>query len=179
MSKYIEVNDTNPFGEENVDEHLLDNPQRDHLFVQGYSDKRQRREEMIAAGYQPGPLEHRLHWVRAQKASGAPDGTKTAEMKALGYRAVQWDEAESFGLDLEQSAAVKGAGGEVQLGDLVLMVADKRAAATNYKRVQQISDAMYESKVMQPLQRAAEAIGSEAMDEVEYMGDARPSKRKR
>ena len=155
---YTEVTERNPFGDENVDEEVMEGLGRDITFVPGYSEKRMQREELIAKGYDPGSLDYRLHWVRAQHPSGMADGSKIAEMKAKGYTFLKWDEAKSLGITIEDSAAAKSETGNIVNGDLVLMVADKAAAATEFRRARQALDAQHDSLVVAPLERAEKRL---------------------
>jgi len=161
--KYIEVEETSPYGEE-VDERLLTSSNRDAMYIPGYSDKRTLRDEAIRKGERAPQLDARLHWIRAQRTDGSTDGAKLAEYKASGYELLSWDEAIKQGYRVNESAAQKGEDGNVHLGDLVLGIASKKVAATHYKRNQELRDQQQEDLVMQPMRDAHEAYINETGD---------------
>lgn len=170
----IEIEDRNPFGEE-TDPSQYHTDERDALYIEGYSDKRKAFELAVARGERPDPLEWRMHWVRSQAASGDADGRKVAEWRAKGYIPVRWEDADKYGIDLESSAAVKGPDGTVRLGDVVLMAAPAKVAATHYQRQREQTADMVEQRVYGPMQDAVDSYNrrtgdrTEAIREVEVM----------
>jgi hypothetical protein len=175
----VEVEDRNPFGE-NVDESIVDNPIRSLTYVPGYSDAKHKRELDIKEGKTPRPLRHRFQWVRAERATGSPDGTKINEFKGKGYHMIGWQEAIDLGYNMEESAAVKGEDGTCRLGDQVLMVCDAKTAATHYKRWRETTDSEYDTRVGNPMKARMEeynraqghttATGTDFEHEVEPQG---------
>jgi len=164
----IEVEDRNPFGEE-TDPSQLTNEERDALFIDGYSDKRREFELSVARGEHPDPLKWRLHWVRGQAASGDADGRKVAEWRAKGYLPVKWEDADKYGIDLESSAAVKGPDGTVRLGDVVLMAAPAKVAATHYRRQREQTAEQEELRVYGPMQEAVDSYNRRTGDKTEVI----------
>lgn len=164
----IEVKERNPFGE-SIDDSVMQNPSRTRTYVPGYSDKAVERERAIAEGEAPKALPARLHWVRAERSTGTPDNRRVADMKAKGYKVLLWDEAEKLGYKVSESAAHKGPGGEVVLGDTVLMMAPAPVAAAHYAANRQRIDNQFRELVQEPLERAAE----EANQRMGYTGKGR------
>jgi hypothetical protein len=150
----VEVRERSPFGE-SVDESIMQNPTRTRTFIPGYSDARIAQQRAIADGDDVTPLKHRLHWVRAERASGGADNRRIADMKAKGYRVPTWDELKTMGYDMDSSAAHKGASGEAILGDTVLMITDAAIANTHYKRVREATANQFDDLVKGPLERSA------------------------
>jgi hypothetical protein len=155
-TQVVEVEDRNPFGEE-LDGELLDQPERSITYIPGYSDKRQAFEAAQRDGNPVTPLDFRLQCVRAESAQGTADNRKVAEWRAKGYEVLSWDDAIAKGLDLDVSAAHKGAAGDVRIGDLVVMITDQKTAATHYARNREAISQQWEQRVYRPLTEAAEA----------------------
>lgn len=164
----IEVEDRNPFGEE-VDTSHLTNEERDALYIEGYSDKRREFELAVARGEHPDPLQWRLHWVRGQAITGDADGRKVAEWKAKGYIPVMWEDAEKYGINLQDSAAVKGPDGSVRLGDVVLMAAPAKVAAAHYRRQRELTAEQEELRVYGPMQEAVDSYNRRTGDKTEVI----------
>ena len=160
-AQIIEVEDRNPFGDENVSEEAMQNiDQRDIFYIPGYSDKRTQYEKMTADGYAPKALPFRLQFVRAQTAAGAADGSKLAEWKSKGYKVLSWDEAKKLGLEVDDTACHKAEDGSIMNGDSLLMIADKSTAATNYAQWQRDTKDQHEARVMGPLRESAEEVNA-------------------
>lgn len=177
----IEVEDRSPFGDEtDTGQHVTD--ERDALFIPGYSDRRREFEMAVARGERPATLPWRFQWVRGQAASGDADGRKVAEWKAKGYIPVAWDDAAKYGINLKDSAAVRGVDGSVRLGDVVLMAAPAKIAAAHYYRQRELTAQMEEDRVYGPMQEAVDAYNrrtgdkTEVIREVEVMNKATKAK---
>jgi len=151
----LEVRDRNPFGED-IDEKLLRDPGRSATYLEGYSDLRTQRERAVAQGDRPDALPFRLQWVRAERVGGGTDNRKVAEWKARGYKILTYADAQKLGVHVEDSAAEKGSGGDVRLGDCVLMIADAKTAATNYHKWRSENDAQWEKRVKNYLEDSAD-----------------------
>ena len=128
----IETRERNPWGE-SVDESLVNDPSKTTTFIAGYSDVRANREREELEGGDPRPLKHRLQWVRCERPNGEADGRRVAHWKRKGYTIPTWQELQASGYAVELSAAQKGADESARLGDLKLMWADARTAATHYQ----------------------------------------------
>ena len=152
----IEVSERsgNPFGEE-VDDAVLENPSRDIFYIEGYSDRRHAYDEAVARGEAPKPLPFRLQGVRAQTATGATN-QKIAEWKAKGYEVLTHKQAQELGLNVKDSAAHRGEGDSVVIGDTVIMWADAKVAATHWARNRQAIDSQYERFVAAPMRESVE-----------------------
>ena len=157
----VEVRERSPWGE-SVDDSVGSDPGRTSTFVGGYSDKRTEFERETAAGNNPRPLQHRLHWARAERPNGEADGRRIAYWKAKGYRKPTWEEAAAAGYDLASSAAIRAPDGSIRLGDTVLMWAPAATAAAHRKRIREdtkaASDA-YQKRVEDAAEDANRAMG--------------------
>lgn len=127
-----------PWGEVNESD-LATEARNDPWYTEGYSDKRREHELAMRAwklgrGPKPDPLPYRFQYVRTTLQSGAPDNTKVAEFQAKGYRAIKFDEAASFGIDVAKSGFVRGVDGTCRVANQMLMVAPARIAAVHAKR---------------------------------------------
>jgi len=148
--------ESNPFGEFS-EEQLNGMPgAKDKFYLAGYSDKRFEREMAIKTGEKPTPLPYRFQYVSIQKSDGAPDKAKYVDWQARGYRAVQYDELASFGIDPEKSTCERGPNGEARCASQVLMVCDAKTAAYHYNRNQQLIAEQFRLNVEEPLQEAAD-----------------------
>jgi len=107
--------------------------------------------------------------VRGQAASGDADGRKVAEWRAKGYLPVKWEDADKYGIDLESSAAVKGPDGTVRLGDVVLMAAPAKVAATHYRRQREQTAEQEELRVYGPMQEAVDSYNRRTGDKTEVI----------
>lgn len=143
MGKYIEVHDTNPYGDQ-IDEELLNDPGKDSTYIAGYSDVRRQRELDIRDGKTPKPLKHRLQWARAKTSDGGShDGKRVMHWQVKkGYKPLKYEDALKMGYKLDENPAiVKDVDGNAWLGERMLMFADARTAATNLRKVQEANDA--------------------------------------
>lgn len=154
----VEVEDRNPYGEEDDVANLDSGAPRDVLYVPGYSEKRAAFDAAVARGERPEPLDYRLQWVKAQKSNGDRDGTKIAEWKSKKYRMLTYEEAKRRGINVDDSAAHKGEDGTIRDGDLVLMIADKNVAAMHWRQNREAIDSQFQERVYTPLQESAEAF---------------------
>ena len=182
--KYIEVEETSPFGAE-VDERYLGTEARDASYLPGYSDKRMAREEAIRDGKPAPELDYRLEWVRAQRADGSRDGAKLSEWKAKGYQIISWEDAKAQGIRVDESAAQKGEDGNVYWGDSVLMIASKAVAAAHYWKQRRDTAGQPEKLVYQPIRDAHEEYAKrtggrpeEPIFEIEHTAKKPPKKNK-
>lgn len=128
---------------------------RDLTHVPGFSEMRRNRDNeiaLVASGKKPAheakisPLPVNLHWTRANRVKGDPDGTEQVAMGNLGYRLVNESHIgkEPWITALPAGATVD-ADGSIRKGDTILMVADAktaaRSAARNAFATQRLSDA--------------------------------------
>ena len=153
MPKPIVV--TNPWGESEGPDAPQDHHAHDRFYVHGYSDKRQDFEQEKRAGGKPTPLPWRFQYVTVERSSGQPTNEKVADFKGRGYVAVPFDEAASYGIDVNQSAFVRGPDGTCRQGSQMLMVAPKEAAARDY-RLQMEKNAAMSTAMKQQAAQAAE-----------------------
>lgn len=144
----------NPFGEF-TDEQLAGDPiAPDRFYIKGYSDKRHQREVDIREGRKPQTLEHRFQLVSVERENGTPVKNKLVEFRAKGYKTVMWEEAGSYGLDLEGSAAEKGADGSVRIGSQMLMVAGKELAAKLFREQRLATERQFDNLKAQLQEKA-------------------------
>lgn len=157
----VEVRERSPWGE-SVDEAFTKDPGRTSTFIGGYSDKRAQFEREARAGDDPTPLQHRFHWVRAERADGSADGRRIAQKKAEGYSKPSWKEVVAAGYKLDDSAAIEAPDGSARLGDLVLMWCPAPVAAARAKRIKEdtraASDA-YQKRVEEAAEDANRQMG--------------------
>jgi hypothetical protein len=142
----------NPFGDV-TDEQIAG--VTDRFYLAGYSDVRHQRELDIKAGEKPKPLPRRFQFVSIENQDGVPRGEKALEYRRMGYRPVMWDEAASLGIDLDNSAAVKGPDGNIRVGQQMLMVTDAEKAAYHFKK-QRDAVAFQKKQTTHQLEAAAE-----------------------
>lgn len=145
----------NPFGEFTA-EQLAGAPLSDRFYLPGYSDKRHERELAMKAGKRPETLPRRFQFVSVERADTTPNRSKEVEWRAKGYRPVMWDEAESLGINLKESACAKAADGTVRVDSQLLMVADAAVAARHYREQRDLTDRQFEDHVRGPLEAAAD-----------------------
>jgi len=145
----------NPFGEI-TEEQLQGKPLVDRFYLEGYSDQKHERELEIKAGKKPRTLDRRFQFVSVENREGVPTGEKTLEFRRLGYRPVTYAEAESLGLDLTNSSAVKGPDGTIRVGSQILMVTDAATAARNFRQQREDTEQQFDMHVRGPLEAAAD-----------------------
>lgn len=152
----ITVQDRNPYGDD-IDEALLNDPGRDSTFIPGYSDVRTQRELALRRGERPAPLRHRLQWARAKSFDGQRlDGKRVMHWKVnKKHEPLKYDDAIAMGYRLNENPAItKGPDGYAYLGEMILMHADARTAATNYAKVRANLDAQLDA----PRQKLEDAV---------------------
>jgi len=135
--QFITAEPASVFGE--VPEEVITDPTTSMLYIEGYSDKRERFELAQQEGEEGEAVTHRFHFVRH-----TGQDKRTAEFRANQYRPVMWDDCidehgeprdNDYGIDLTKTAAVeKAPDGTVIAGDLQLMVVPAPVAAGIAKR---------------------------------------------
>ena len=130
--------------------HAATGAQGDVTYVPGYSDMRRKRDQQLKE-VADGKRSHndvmhlpvRCHLTRTAKYSGQPDDRKSIEFRNQGYRAVTKDDiGQNDWITGMPEAAVVGPGGELRIGDTVLMVCDAKTAARNAAMVQMRTNQM-------------------------------------
>ena len=143
-------------------EEEMQNPSIDQFDLKGYSDKRREFEEAVKRGERPKPLPFRFQYTSVMRSSGAPDGRKQAARAAKGYKVVKWDEAENYGIQLEDAsgdpvgAARRGDDGNVYVGSQMLMVAPREVAAREAARINQATNDQLDAVDQRLKDKAAE-----------------------
>lgn len=130
--------------------HAATGAQGDMTYVPGYSDMRRLRDQQlkeVSEGRRNrkdvATLPVRLHLTRTAKYSGQPDDRKSIEFRNQGYRAVTKDDIGTHEwITGMPEAATLGPGGEIRVGDTVLMVCDAKTAARNAAMVQMRTNQM-------------------------------------
>lgn len=141
--KAVFANEKSVFGD--FDEKTLNDPGRSIYELDGYSDKRRAAELARRDGEDVVPIPFRFQYLPSQRPNGQPDRRKIAEYLAKGYKMVKYDEADTYGIDLTTSAAVKDVDGNVLVGSDILFVAPSTVAAREDHLNKQRIDTQVES----------------------------------
>lgn len=133
----------------------------DLTFVEGYSDKRQAIDSDLAQGRRPETgLTHRLQYVTVEDRSGKANRGKVQQFRAMGYRPIEFDHPEAFGIQVPPQA-FRNAEGHIQVGDAVLYVCDAATAARNEAHGRSAIDERTSDEVTgAELRSAADSLGA-------------------
>lgn len=118
----------------------------DPTYVPGFSDLRFRRDRELAEAKRgqrpPGKvttLPVNCRWAQRTDLKGGPTGRKITKHKKNGYRfATEADKGSDWLKDLPDGSFINAAG-EIQMGEMVLMVCSSERAAANQYRQQQLT----------------------------------------
>lgn len=156
----LETIELNPFGE--VDPGALAQDDGvDTFYVKGYSDKVKERDRALldVAQGRRNPkdvptLPGNLRWTRrVTPGKQEPEAIKPMRARNLGYEVVKWDDAKKGdhpAVKAIPDGATRGPGGEIIMGDLMLVFAGAPQAARNEAR---------------KAQRVAESVGGNPHDD--------------
>ena len=118
---------------------------RDRWYIEGYSDKRLKRELDQRDGKPTTALSHRFHLVPVTSVDGRNIAKGVSDKRQEGYRPVTKADLAGLGIRLDNGAYEIAPDGTVRNGDSMLMVTDAKHAAANYilqqRRNQALEDA--------------------------------------
>ena len=111
----------------------------DYTYVPGFSEKRLARDKAMLEVMQGKrrsqdvpTLPHNFRWARCQNKAGEPDSRKVISAGNRGYQAVTMEQVGPGKLLESLPAGAKpNAAGQIQQGDVVLMIADAPRVARN------------------------------------------------